>query len=1291
MDKSFLKFAVILLIIPIIISCATTQKALEQAEALRLQRQEFTKKCTKGWSELALNNFDLATKTFEEIIEIDTSFASAYRGLAVALYCSGKEFEAANALAECVRHGLSDPLSAVALSTMWDHLPFDMKIAKKLVLDLTKNLDNREIPISLRREYAYFVFDFHRYRAGNVEAAKQTLNSMKIMDDWSIIGPFENVSNSGFGVEYIPYPSESVLKAKDAIRGKNNWELKWFAPPLKSYTPIVPLSDYLSGIQYSSIYAFSKFQVDEDGKYAIIFSKAGTLEVWLDGNLILNDGEYTSGKDVHWLYHELTKGSHSILVKVGNREDLSGFGVSIIAEYNEPIPSDLFNGLFPISQFDPLINAVADSVEKNPKDIESLTWMALLLGKKGWWNQSHILADRYGSLFPDESLLLDWIRGLIFAGEGREYKQRAILTKIAETRQDFAPARRYVIDDFLSQDRISKAQEYISELNKQYPEWYYGLEGDMIVHFIRNESKDAFEVFNKLKKLYPNCPEYFEVALRYGVDLSIEQIDDYVLRLERNGLYVLSRMIGYHRAFARSDEPQAKRFLQDFLQQFPINEQLWLEYIQLLLDIGAESYDDIRKKNSAALDTFPMSYGLLNTEKTQANAYYKSADAFLQEYRSEMSPSYAAELKSKIEKQKNQFENALSDLINYYPYNLELRDEKRILNDEMPFARLADRSDSQDLINEYYSNDLHHDEADAVVVYDGRQEVYFGKGAASRFVHLIVQTLSPKGVEDHRFFAIDSHPVFDTISLSEAYIIKQDGSLIYADYSGWKIGFPGLAPGDCIVVRYRLDRYTPGDLNDEFWTSVFLQSTYPIFRKEYILIYPEEKSITAEYKNISQEEINSVHDTYSAGYKRFSFEITDIPAVSMYVNSPHWKDLIPWIDISTVSEWSEIVDWYKDLYRGQCFRTYAIESKVKELCDGLEHRDDRIKAIYNFVSNSIEYEDLSFQYSAFVPETAEAVMLDGYGDCKDQSVLLIAMLEIAGIESYIALNTPDYSGKNPYLPSSRFSHTVVIVPDESGEIVLDPTSQYLTFPELPPSLIGTYILPIIPGETLRIIKGNSNVGTSTILTEISGQTGSTTVTGSIIPFGPEAGYYRSLFRISSEFEKRARLSGLLSGWMPGFKLDAYSVTNEKNVREVPIIDFKGEISIPFAMKSGELLCIDIPWAIGTGELIDLYSGIETKTSDLETNGLFLSTPRCHTIIFDIPAKYKIMSIPESAEYKFETAYAKFSYEEKREKLICRFEIFVPKLTVNVDKLNELKSFLGNVIEKERHIVLLKVN
>jgi len=78
-----------------------------------------------------------------------------------------------------------------------------------------------------------------------------------------------------------------------------------------------------------------------------------------------------------------------------------------------------------------------------------------------------------------------------------------------------------------------------------------------------------------------------------------------------------------------------------------------------------------------------------------------------------------------------------------------------------------------------------------------------------------------------------------------------------------------------------------------------------------------------------------------------------------------------------------------------------MEDELKRIFRILE--EDKIKAIYYYVTSEIRYVGLEFGIGGIMPHSAPSIFREKYGDCKDKAILLITMLQEAGIEAYYTL------------------------------------------------------------------------------------------------------------------------------------------------------------------------------------------------------------------------------------------------------------------------------------------------
>src|SRR6266850_2017299 len=101
----------------------------------------------------------------------------------------------------------------------------------------------------------------------------------------------------------------------------------------------------------------------------------------------------------------------------------------------------------------------------------------------------------------------------------------------------------------------------------------------------------------------------------------------------------------------------------------------------------------------------------------------------------------------------------------------------------------------------------------------------------------------------------------------------------------------------------------------------------------------------------------------------------------------------------------------------------------------------RVSAALEFVQAKIRYFSVSMGESSHRPASPDEVQRRRYGDCKDKSYLLIALLHELGIQSRpVLLQLGRRAGLEKTLPSAQFfDHAIVQVTVEGKNFYLDPT------------------------------------------------------------------------------------------------------------------------------------------------------------------------------------------------------------------------------------------------------------
>ena len=121
--------------------------------------------------------------------------------------------------------------------------------------------------------------------------------------------------------------------------------------------------------------------------------------------------------------------------------------------------------------------------------------------------------------------------------------------------------------------------------------------------------------------------------------------------------------------------------------------------------------------------------------------------------------------------------------------------------------------------------------------------------------------------------------------------------------------------------------------------------------------------------------------------------------------------------------------------------TPEIQAKANELTAKATTENEKIQAIYNFVSTKFRYIGISLGIGRYQPHAATDVLANDYGDCKDKHTLFAALLTAAGIKADAVLIGSDET-VDPDVPSvAQFNHVITGIPQGDHYLFLDTTPE----------------------------------------------------------------------------------------------------------------------------------------------------------------------------------------------------------------------------------------------------------
>jgi transglutaminase-like putative cysteine protease len=141
------------------------------------------------------------------------------------------------------------------------------------------------------------------------------------------------------------------------------------------------------------------------------------------------------------------------------------------------------------------------------------------------------------------------------------------------------------------------------------------------------------------------------------------------------------------------------------------------------------------------------------------------------------------------------------------------------------------------------------------------------------------------------------------------------------------------------------------------------------------------------------------------------------------------------LEAAVFPDWSAMSVWWEDLARGRDAVTPEIALAAREVYAGAgEGFFDRVGAAVRYVRDRVRYVDVAIGIGGYQPRPASETLANLYGDCKDKTTLLRALLAAGGIRSYpIAVNSRVRETASSDLPAiDAFDHLVSGIPIPEG-------------------------------------------------------------------------------------------------------------------------------------------------------------------------------------------------------------------------------------------------------------------
>lgn len=318
--------------------------------------------------------------------------------------------------------------------------------------------------------------------------------------------------------------------------------------------------------------------------------------------------------------------------------------------------------------------------------------------------------------------------------------------------------------------------------------------------------------------------------------------------------------------------------------------------------------------------------------------------------------------------------------------------------------------------------------------------------------HLASKTISYReGYQQAKiFFANTIKPNGQVIPVDKNAI--RDSSLyagydFYTDIKQKSFTMPAVEDGCIIEYAYEIKNLKPV-LPFDFFATFFCQNFYPMEEDIMEIVLPA--NIELKYKKFKTTLTPQIISDDNK--RRYIFTNTKQKEIIPESRMPSLYDrnTFPQLSIWTMSRWDTISRWYINVVKEQMKSDSELVSFTNQLVGDKKTQEEKINAIFNFVSQKIRYVAVLLGPYTHKPHAAYEIFQKRYGDCKDKTILLLTMLKIAGIEGLPVLVPANGEYFDESIPSlNAFNHVIAFVPSGDKYFWLDATNETATYNSVP--------------------------------------------------------------------------------------------------------------------------------------------------------------------------------------------------------------------------------------------------
>ncbi len=507
-----------------------------------------------------------------------------------------------------------------------------------------------------------------------------------------------------------------------------------------------------------------------------------------------------------------------------------------------------------------------------------------------------------------------------------------------------------------------------------------------------------------------------------------------------------------------------------------------------------------------------------------------------------------------------------------------------------------------------------------------------------------ITVLNNNGIDDAKF--IQYHNKFSNVKIISAKVFDKNGELIkkikssdihnISAISGFSLFDDSrviyINP-ECrtlpFTVEYSYERTHNGILNYPTWYAN-RGFNIAVEKSNFTVIAPKNYNLRYLEKNTSKScEIHRNEENVS-----YKWSEGNLKSVLQEDHSLHFNELTPTIFTAPTKfemggaegnfeSWQNFGKWIYNLNLGKDDLKKEKVAEIKQLVKDAQSNEEKVEILYKYLQDKTRYVSIQVGIGGWQPFDANITDKYSYGDCKGLSNYMKAMLKAVDVKSYYTLikagvNNPNFIAD---FPSNQFNHAILCVPLKKDTVWLECTSQQLPFGHNG-SFTDDREALLITESGGKLVKTPSYSNKNNIKTSISYVNIGELSSEAEIEIKYGGSFYDKMTRFI-RLEDTDRKKFIMKNLdVQNFELLKYSHIEDRSIQ--PEIDLNLSLSIrEYTTLMGNRVMVPL-------NLLNKIKNVPSQSYERKSDiKIQRSEQVIDTIIYNIPAQYKLQHIPDN--------------------------------------------------------------